>query len=142
MILSPEISAQLDALAEEGNAWSDAGNHEAAIKKWSEALDLIPEPKTDWEASTWLYASIGDAYYAQGKFEDARATFFDALNCPDANENPFIPYRLGQSQIRLGNEEKGVEHLLRAYMLDGEDIFSSEDEGAEFLDILRRKKLV
>jgi tetratricopeptide (TPR) repeat protein len=142
MTLSPAISARLDRLAEEGNELSDAGDHAAAVEKWSEALDLIPEPKTDWEASTWLYASIGDGYYVQGKFEDASAALFDALNCPDASENPFIAYRLGQSQTRLGNVDKGVEYLLRAYMLDGEDIFSSDQNGEEFLAILRSRNLV
>ncbi|HXL33219.1 MAG TPA: hypothetical protein VN968_28545 [Bradyrhizobium sp.] len=67
---------------------------------------------------------------------------FGALNCPDASENPFIVYRLGQSQTRLGNVDKGVEYLLRAYMLDGEDIFSSDQNGEEFLAILRSRKLV
>ncbi len=138
----PDIPARLDALVEEGNELSDAGDHAAAVEKWSEALDLVPEPKTDWEASTWLNASIGDGYYAQGKFEDASAALFDALNCPDASENPFIAYRLGQSQTRLGNVDKGVEYLLRAYMLDGEDTFSSDQNGEEFLAILRSRKLV
>jgi tetratricopeptide (TPR) repeat protein len=141
MTLSPEVSSRLDALAEEGNALSDSGKRDSAIGKWNQALNLIPEPKTDWEATTWLYASIGDAYYAQRKFADASAALFDALNCPGGLSNPFIHYRLGQSQIRLGSEDKGIEHLLRAYMLDGANVFSSDPEGAEFLALLRKRNL-
>ena len=53
---------------------------------------------------------------------------FNALNCPDALANPFVHIRLGQALYELGNTERAKEHLLRAYMLNGEDIFEGQDE--------------
>jgi len=47
--------------------------------------------------------------------------------------NPFIHYRLGQSLLQQQNEEAGIGHLLEAYMLDGEDIFLAEADGAAYL---------
>lgn len=139
----PEIICnQVDDLSEEGNDLFDQSRFSAATEKWSAALELLPEPKTDWEAYTWLSASIGDANYQLGKLDEARISFFDALNGPEGQSNPFIHYRLGQCEIKLENQDKGVEHLLRAYMLDGDSIFTGEADGAAFLDILKNRGLV
>ncbi|MNU07428.1 hypothetical protein D3C72_2530110 [compost metagenome] len=51
-------------------------------------------------------------------------------------------YRLGQCQWKLGNEALAVESLLKAYMLDGEEIFMVEDDGASFLTILQERSLI
>ena len=142
MELPDEIYERIEALSEEGNELCDDENFTAAVAKWIEALDLVPEPKTDWEAATWLYASIGDILYQQGKLRDARDALFDALNCPGGQENPFVHYRLGQCEVKLGNEDRGVDELLRAYMLDGEEVFSGEDDGADFLSILKDRRLI
>ncbi|HCD6632548.1 tetratricopeptide repeat protein [Pseudomonas aeruginosa] len=142
MELPAEIHDKVDVLSMEGNDLMDDENFEAAIEKWSQALELLPEPKVEWEAYMWLSASIGDALYQQRKYESARNRFLDALNAPDGVENPFVHYRLGQCQLKLGNEALGVESLLKAYMLDGEDIFMAEDDGVSFLKILQDRKLV
>jgi tetratricopeptide (TPR) repeat protein len=142
MTLPPDISENLDRLSEEGNAMSEEAKYDAAIAKWAEALDLIPEPKSDWEASTWLYASIADSYYQQSMFEDAQAACYDALNASGGQSNPFIHYRLGQCKVKLGNISGGVQHLLRAYMLDGREIFAKDEGGSEFLDLLLKRRLI
>ena len=140
MELPDQISDRIDELAERGNDLADADDLEGAVVAWSEALALVPEPKTDWDTATWLYASIGDALYQQDKLEEARDALFSALNCPDGQENPFVHFRLGQCEIRLGNEERGVDELMRAYMLDGETVFAGD--GADFLELLRRRGLI
>jgi len=142
MILSAEISRRLDELAVTGNRLLDRRDYSGARYAWQQAMDLLPEPKRDWEASTWLYASIGDSFYHEQKFRDAKDALEDSLNCPDGHANPFILYRLGQTLVRLREEKEGIEFLLRAYMLDGQDIFASDDEGNEFLNLLRREKLI
>lgn len=142
MELPDDLYDRIEELSEDGNEFCEEERFSEAIQKWSYAIELLPEPKTDWEAYTWLSASIGDAHYQQDAFEPARQALYDALNGPDGPENPFIWYRLGQCEIRLGNEAGGVDKLLKAYMLDGEDIFLSEDGGKEFLEILRAKNLV
>jgi hypothetical protein len=64
------------------------------------------------------------------------------LNGPDAQANAFIQYRLGQCELRLGNEKAGIDRLLRAYMLSGDDIFSAEPDGREYLKLLKDRGLV
>lgn len=143
MELPENLYDQVEALAQEGNDLMDDEHFDAAIEKWAQALDLLPDPKADWEAYLWLSASIGDTQYQQGCHELARNYFLDALNAPGGIENPFVHYRLGQCQTKLGNEALGIDALLRAYMLDGEDIFlADEEEGATFLDMLRDRELI
>lgn len=42
--------------------------------------------------------------------------------------NPFILLRLGQSFLENNDTKQAKEFLLRAYMLEGENIFEEEDE--------------
>lgn len=142
MELPKVIQGKLDVLAEQGNKLCDASKFDEAIRLWRAAIELLPEPRVNWEAYTWLSASIGDAQYQLKEFDAARQSFFDALNGPGGQENPFVHYRLGQSQASLGDQEHGVASLLKAYMLDGEEIFDEDDEGAGYLQMLRDRKLV
>ncbi|MDR3338481.1 MAG: hypothetical protein LBT25_00045 [Candidatus Symbiothrix sp.] len=118
---------QITSLSEDGNELADEENYGDALAKYNEALDLIPSPKIDWEASTWLYASIGDMYYSLENYEAAVNNLYNALNCPDGYENPFIHLRLGESLYELNRKDKAKEYLLQAYMLDGKEIFSEQD---------------
>lgn len=49
--------------------------------------------------------------------------------------------RLGESCLELGDEKNALEYLLRAYMIEGEDIFTpdenGEDNGTKYFDFLR-----
>jgi len=142
MKLSENIQDRLDDLSVQGNELCDASKFDEAIQKWRGAMELLPEPRTDWEAYTWLSASIGDAQYHLGQFDAARDSFYDALNGSGGVANPFIYYRLGQSLVRLGDESRGLKNLLKAYMLDGEQIFFADDDGEEYLKKLQDNNLI
>jgi tetratricopeptide (TPR) repeat protein len=141
MNLPTALADKLDRLSERGNVLlDDQHDWRGAIAQWQQALALLPEPKSQWEAWTWLNASIGDAFRTGNALEDAKAALFDALNGPDGHTNPFILLRLGQTLVDLGETGPGVEFLLRAYMVDDNDVF--EKDGARYLQILRDQKLI
>jgi tetratricopeptide (TPR) repeat protein len=142
MELSENIYEQVEALSAEGSSLFDAARFSQAILKWKKALELLPEPQPDWDAYTWLSTSIGDAHYQLAQFDVARQFLFDALNGPDAQSNPFIHYRLGQCEIKIGNQDSAKNHLLQAYMLDGEKIFHGESDGLTYLQMLKDAKLI
>lgn len=144
MSLAQRIFDQVEMLSGEGSDLADEGDHQGAIKKWSAAMDLLPEPKSSWDAYPWLSASLGDAYYQLNRLPEAREALFDALNGPDGQQNPFVHYRLGQTEVALGNMDSAVAHLLEAYMLDGEEIFLEDEEGggAKYLQMLKDRRLV
>ncbi|MFT4267523.1 MAG: hypothetical protein QM586_09925 [Xenophilus sp.] len=140
---SSDWALQVDRLSEQGSSLSEVGKHDAAIKAWSEALELVPEPHSDWEEAVWLNASIADSYYQIGQYEKAKNHLFDALNGPEAQGQPFIPYLLGKALWHL-QDERYTEYFLRAYMLDGEDIFRADDDDVALraLNALKDKGLV
>jgi tetratricopeptide (TPR) repeat protein len=142
MELSENLFDQVETLSAKGSNFFDKTAFDQALEKWVQALDLLPEPKTDWDAYTWLSTSIGDAHYQLAQFDVARQFLFDALNGPDAQGSPFIHYRLGQCEVKIGNQDSAKNHLLQAYMLDGEKIFHGEPDGPTYLQMLKDAKLI
>lgn len=125
--LPDSVHSKILRLSSEGDALAESRHYEKAIQKYSEALDALPDPRTEWEACTWLLASIGDAHFQAKEFGQARIALTDAMRCPDAIGNPFIHLRLGQSQFELGNLPRANDELARAYMAAGKAIFEDED---------------
>lgn len=127
MELPDSIHRKVVQLSKEGDSQSDSAHYREAVEKYIAAFELLPEPRTDWEASTRLLGAIGDANFQSGNYEQARAALSDAMKCPGAIGNPFLHLRLGQSQFELGNMERANDELTRAYMGAGKEIFAQED---------------
>jgi tetratricopeptide (TPR) repeat protein len=125
--LDSETYSKIEKLSINGNACMDKEEWSDAIHCYEEALDLVPTPRTEWETATWLYASIGDAEFLAGNYGRAKTAMFDAMNCPCGQDNPFVHLRLGQAFFELGEMENSRKHLLSAYMLEGDQIFESDD---------------
>jgi tetratricopeptide (TPR) repeat protein len=125
--LSPETSARLDRLCEEGSAALKRGRYWEGIDRFQVAWELLPEPKEIWEAATWILAAIGDVYYLNSHFDKALEFFGKAVRCPGGLGNPFIHLRLGESAYELGNMTRADDELTRAYMGAGKDNFVAED---------------
>lgn len=135
--LSDRIYGQIQKLSAEGDVLVEEGQFAESLTKYWAAWDLLPEPKTDWEAATWLLAAIGDANYLGGDYEAGRDNLSQAMHCPGAIGNPFLHLRLGQCEFELGNEGRAADELARAYMAAGQEIF--EDEDARYLEFLKTR---
>ena len=127
MELSDALHERITQLSFEGDELADMGRCREAVAKYLQALELVPEPKTDWEAATWLLVAIGDANFHSKHYEPARAALRDAMHCPGAFGNPFIHLRLGQSLFELGDIAHASDELARAYMGAGKELFANED---------------
>ena len=132
--LSPDLHERIEALAAEGDALAAEARYEEAIKVYDHALALVPEPKNDWEASTWLLAAIGDAAFLGGWFGTARKALDHAMACPGAVGNAFLHLRRGEVALEQGDESVAAEELMRAYMAEGREMFAQED--AKYLAFL------
>lgn len=124
MELEDELHDRIEALSAEGDGFADDEDFAAALKCYWEAWELLPEPRTQWEAATWLLASVGDANFHSGDFVAGRDNLAAAMHCPDAIGNPFL--RLGQCRLEFGELDQAADELARAWMGDP-DVFEEED---------------
>ena len=88
--LPDDVHQKIEALSKEGDDLAELREYRKAIEKYVQALELLPEPMTDWEACTWLLTAIGDANFLWGKHEYARKALSDAMHCPGAIGNPLV----------------------------------------------------
>lgn len=138
--LPDAIYEQVSALSEKGNTKLDAGNASGAVAAWRAALALLPRPKRKWEAAVWLHASIGDTQRQEGDIEQALASFREAAASAEGYANGFVQLGIGTCLFDLGQSAESTDHLLRAYMAEGEEIFEESDP--KYLGHLRAQKLI
>jgi len=127
MTLPEPLYDEIVRLCEAGNSHCDNDDFEAALEAFRSAAALLPEPKTDWEAATWVYTAIGDALFFLDDYTQALEALQIAVVSPDGLGNPFIHLRLGQCHYELGNHTQAADDLTRAYMSEGAEIFQSDD---------------
>jgi len=121
------VYAVVKRLCADGDALAEIGDYPGALGKYWEAWDLIPEPKTDWEAATWVLAAVGDANFLGRDYEAGRDNLAYAMHCPGAVGNPFLHLRLGQCQFELGNMDRASDELARALTVGGKELFADDD---------------
>ncbi|MGO4262033.1 tetratricopeptide repeat protein [Lysobacter sp. TAB13] len=117
----------LNRLCEAGNQLTEQGRFDAAVTQFNDAWELVPEPKKDWEASTWILTAIGDCYFHLRDLKSARSVLEYAMQCPGGVGNPFIHLRLGQVLLDTGEADAAADQLMRAYMGAGAELFAAED---------------
>jgi tetratricopeptide (TPR) repeat protein len=135
--LDEKIHAQIQAFSASGDRFAENGDYPNALIEYWKAFDLIPEPKTNWEATTWVLAAIGDANFMGKDFQAGVSNLSNAMHCPDAIGNPFLHLRLGQCQFEVGNLDKAADELTRAYGLEGEKMF--EGDNPKYLAFLKTR---
>ncbi len=126
--MNDEIFNNITKYCNLGDNLVEDENYEEAIKNYQKALKLVPDPKNEWEASTWIYTVLGDTSFVKGDYFSAKEYLYDAINCPEGNSNPFILLRLGQCLFELKEVDNSKNFLLQAYMLEGLKIFHEEDD--------------
>lgn len=125
--------AQGDELAEEQK-------FKEAIVEYNKAWELVPDPKNDWEASTWVLAAIADSAFLAGYLTTAREAIEYGMTCPGAIGNPFMHLRYGQILFDVNEKNRAADELMRAYMGAGADIFSMEDP--KYLAFLKTRAII
>lgn len=125
--LAPDLHAKIKLLCKEGDDLAGQKLFAEARAKYIGALKLLPDQRSDWEASTWIYVAIGDTHFYAGNFEKVMKCFFNAVQCPGGLGNPYVHLRLGQAYFELENLEKAADELTRAYMGGGMEVFMEDD---------------
>jgi hypothetical protein len=63
-----------------------------------------------------------------------------ATTCPGAIGNPFLHLRFGQVLFDRGELDRAADELIRAYALEGEEIFANDDP--RYLAFLRTRAIL
>ena len=134
--LDDETIEKMVAMKEQGDPFYEAGDYKKALQFYWTAYKLLPEPVEIWEATNWILAYIGDAYFMDRDFEKGYQVLNQAMHAPGAVGNPFIHMRFGQCAYELGREERAKDELMRAYMGGGSALFAAED--GKYLKFLAR----
>jgi|SRR3569623_651702 len=121
----------------DGDALAAGGKFEAAVGEYNRAWETVPNPKNNWNASTWILAALADACFLAGYIQSAREALDYAMTCPAAIGNPFLHLRRGQVLLEQGEKDAAADELMRAYMGAGEEIFANEDD--RYLVFLRTR---
>lgn len=134
--LDNQTYAEIQRLSEKGEAeFEYEGGERKAITFWRQALNLVPEPHSDWEASLWLHTHIGDAQAELGQIDEALESYRKAYEAPDGHTNPYLLLQMGKLLHDRGDTDQAADMLLRAYMMEGEELFEDGDE--DYLQALR-----
>ena len=132
--LDSHLHIRISRFCEIGDTFAAQGEYPQAIEAYQYAWNLLPDPKENWKAATWIQVAIGDAHFLHGNYASALTALQHAMRCPDAIGNPFIHLRLGQTQFELGNKDRAADELMRAYMGAGAEIFA--EEAPKYLEFL------
>lgn len=135
--LDDAIHVQIKRLCAQGDEQAKDGHFAEALDRYWQAFDLLPEPKTDWNAGTWILAAVGDANFLAGDFQAGRDNLTTAMHFPEAIGNPFLHLRLGQCQFELGHLDRAADELARAYMGGGAEIFA--EDSPKYFDFLKTR---
>lgn len=138
--LEPATYERVKDYCARGDELAEAKAYEDAIAEYNKAWELIPDPKNDWNASTWILAAIADAAFLAGYKTSAREALAYAMTCPDAIGNPFLHLRYGQVLLDAGEADAAADELMRAYMAEGAEIFASEDP--RYLAFLKTRAII
>lgn len=122
-----DVFDEIEELCERGEELADNGKIRPALSTFWKAFNLLPEPKEQYPAGTWLLVSIGDLNFMVQNYEGGVKNLTEAKKFPEGEGNPFLHFRLGQCQFELGNKEEALKEFLIAFEADGEAVFEDEE---------------
>lgn len=136
--LEDVLAAKLDEHVQAGTEQLEAGDSAAALVSFQAGLDVLPDPKHEWVAATWLYASVANIHFEAGRWQEARDNFAAAADAPSGLSNAFIKLRLGQAEYELGNLAEAARHLLFAELRGPRGLL--QDQDPKYRELVERVK--
>jgi tetratricopeptide (TPR) repeat protein len=120
---------------ENGDQAMEKSKFQDALNYYLQALEKVPNDKHQWEISLHVFTALGDCYFNLKDFVNANNSYNQALQCPDGLENGYIWLGLGQSFFELEEKEKAKDAFMRAYMLEGKEIFNNQ--GYQYFELIK-----
>ena len=125
--LPSELRQMIDKLCQKGDQFAQIDQHDDALDQYEAAWELLPAPKNQWPAATWILMAAGDVYFEKRDYLAAIDSLRQALECPDGDSNAFIQLRLGQCLFEVNDIDAAANVLESVFQEVGEGLFSDED---------------
>jgi tetratricopeptide (TPR) repeat protein len=125
--LPEDLRIMIDKLCQKGDQFAQIDQSDDALDQYEAAWELLPNPKNQWPAATWILMAAGDVYFERRDFHAASDTLRKALEYPDGEGNPFIWLRLGQCLFEIGDLNGAADALETAFRMNGNELFADED---------------
>jgi hypothetical protein len=135
--LESELKAQVVELCNKAVEAQEEERFHASNRDLQKVYDLLPEPKNEWKAYSWLISIMADNHFEQeeyiASFEKLEEVFtLDA----ESTENAYLCLRRGQCALELEHDELAKQFLTRAFELEGKELF--EDEHSKYLKLAKQ----
>lgn len=125
--LPEKVFAVVKEKAAEGERLMSAGDFRGAFSTLVDAMNVLPEPGQQWNATGWILVALAENAIRAGNFKAAEEPLQDAMLCPGTIGNPWVHLRMGQVRFELGDTDRAADELARAYMGGGRDVFEGQD---------------
>ncbi|MCD8081606.1 MAG: tetratricopeptide repeat protein [Bacteroides sp.] len=132
--LPDDLYEEIEGLLEKGDEAAEEEDYPKAIEWYTTALTQLPSHPSDWEISLHIYTALGDACYNMEDLDKAHESYSQALKCPGGVETGYVWFGLGQIYYEQEEIKKAEDAFMRAYMLEGEEIF--EDIEPSYLEVI------
>ena len=132
--LEPGLKEQVVELCQKGMEQAEIERYVPSNRTFQKVYDLLPEPKQEWKAYSWLRASVADNHFELKEYAEALVLIEEVLEIDaEYKTNAYIRMRRGQCYLELKRADEAKVELKIAYEMGGEEIF--EDEYARYLKL-------
>ena len=135
--LEPELKAQVVELCNKAVEAQEEERFHASNRDLQKVYELLPEPKAEWKAYSWLLSSMADNHFEQDEYQTAFEKFEEVFTLDAGSiENGYLCLRRGQCALELEQDELAKQLLSRAFELEGKELF--EDEHSKYLKLAKQ----
>ena len=122
-----DLSQRITEVVESGNELQERGDYQAALKKYSESWEMLPEPKEQWDLSHWIEKCNCEVYLRQEDYENAKIWALKAVESKPPRETSSLII-LGACFLGLGEAESAFNAMKKAFDMGGERAFKGFDK--------------
>ncbi|MFJ4111527.1 hypothetical protein [Pseudomonas sp. WHRI 8519] len=122
-----QLSQKIVDTVESGNELEESGDYDAALQKYSESWDMLPEPKEKWDLYHWISKCNSEVYLKRHDYKNAKEWALKAVESKPTRETSSLII-LGASLLGLGENKPAFDSFKTAFDMGGDRAFQGFDK--------------
>lgn len=127
------LYSEIVSNVESGNKLSSSKSYESALKSYATALDMLPEPKNEWELYHWIAKCNCHAYLGLKDYINAKEWAHKATKTKPPRDT-YSLILLGVCLIETNEKDLAYESLKKAFDMGGSRAFQAVEK--KYLDFV------